>query len=169
MATVDLNSTKSPVIRIPPGFSDTVSLRVKEYSFGKSSSGRDQVTLSTEIIAPDKAIIDGQEYILAGQDGPSFYLGISDERVGNAKMSPLAALKEFHTKLGLPMELDTDNLPYEGLCFEYWLQAREKNMQKKEGNKWVPVIDQVTGKPKTMGWEWSNFLGNVMGPANPNM
>ena len=168
MAIINVGESNAPVLKVPAGFSDTVTLRVKKYTFGKSnSSGRDQIVLECEIVAPDKSNIDGIDYVIAGQE-INFYMGISDEVVGKAKSSSLAQLKEFHQKLGLPMEIDTENLPYEGLCFEYWLTSSEKTLQRKEGNKFVAVIDPTTNKPRTLGCQWNNFLGNVLGPSSFN-
>lgn len=163
--TYNLGDSKSPIVKVPPNFSDTVNLRVKKASFGKSqSSGKDQVTLETEIVTPDAVTLDGQEYVLAGQE-ITFYLGLSDDRVGKAKQSPMATTKEFHTKLGLPMELDPENLPYkEGLLFEFWLTSSEQKLQRKVGNKFEPILDE-NGQVRTLGWQWNNFVSNVLGPS----
>src|SRR5262245_39208338 len=97
----NLSDTKSPIVKVPPNYSDTATIRVKKATFGKSqSSGKDQITLECEIVTPENATMDGQEYVLAGQE-ITFYLGLSDERKGKAKESPMARTKEFHTKLGL--------------------------------------------------------------------
>jgi hypothetical protein len=165
MSSHNLNDTKSPVVKAPPNYRDALTLRVKKQSFGKSrTSNRDQVTLETEIVAPEEITLDGQAYVLAGQE-IKFYLGLSDEKAPKAKASPLAQTKEFHQKLGLSLDLDTDNLPYEGLLFEFYGQTQEKVCQRPDGSGGFEPILGSDGKPTTLGWEWSNYLSNVIGPS----
>jgi len=165
MSTVNLNDSKAPVVKVPPNYKEVLTLRCKDYSYGKSRGGNDQITLVTEIIKPEDVELDGVKYVLAGQE-ITFYLGLSDEVRGKAKSSPMAAFKEFHTKLGLPMEIDTDNLPYEGLCFEFYGQTQEQVVQRPgPGGKFEPVLGE-DGKPRTLGWQWSNYLSNVIGPSS---
>lgn len=166
MSQINLQNTNAGAVKVPPAFSDVVTLRAKKYSFGKSnSSGRDQITLVTEIVKPDEVVLDGQKYILAGQE-ITFYLGLSDEISGKAKSSPLANTKEFHQKLGLPLEIDTDNLPYEGLLFEYYLQTTEKILTRRKPDGGFENLLDENGKPRTLGWQYSNFVGNVVGPSS---
>jgi hypothetical protein len=68
MSTVNLNDSKSPVVKVPPNYKEVLILRVKDASFGKSKQGNEQITLETEILKPDSVTLDGQEYILAGQE-----------------------------------------------------------------------------------------------------
>ncbi len=157
---INLNDTKSPVISVPPYFKDSGTLRVKESKFEKD---KNRIVLTTEIVAPEKVTVDGQDYILAGQE-LTFYLGLSDEVKGKAKASPLAQLKSFHEKLGLSMDLDTEALPYDGLMFDFYLQSSERTAQRTEvgtdgKTKYVPILGP-DGKPRTMGWQWNNFLGD---------
>lgn len=164
---VNLADTKSPRVVVPPDFRDTVTLRVKKYTFAKSkSSGKDQIELLCEIAHPDSVELDGQKYILAGQE-MTFYLGLSDEVKGKAKQSQLANTLEFHRKLGLPEEIDTDNLPYENLLFEFWLTSTEQQLKRKTntGGDYEVILDPSTGKPRTLGWQWNNFVQNVLGPS----
>lgn len=159
---INLNDSTAPVVAIPPSFSDVVTLRIKKYAYNKE---KNRIEWDTEIAAPESVTLDGTNYILAGQE-IKFYNSLSDEVSGKAKMSGLASLKEFHTKLGLPMELDEENLPYEGLCFEYHLTSYEKVLQRRlENGKFEALLDE-NGKPRTNGWQYSNFLSNVLGPSS---
>jgi hypothetical protein len=159
---INLNSSTSAVVSVPPSFGDVVTLRIKKYSYNKE---KNRIEWDAEIAAPEKATVDGVEYILAGQE-LKFYNSLSDEVNGNAKMSGLAQLKDFHTKLGLPMELDEDSLPYEGLLFEFYLTSSEKKLQRKtENGKYEALLDE-NGKPRTLGWQFNNYLSNVVGPSS---
>lgn len=166
MPVINLADTKAPKVLVPPYFSDSITLRCKKFSYGKSkSSNKDQITLVTEIVKPDNVEQDGQNYVLAGQE-ITFYLGLSDERVGKAKQSPLSATLEFHQKLGLPPEIDTDNLPYEGLLFEFLGTTSEDVVKRRLKDGSFEVVNDEQGKPRTLGWIWNNFLSNVLGPSS---
>ncbi len=159
---INLANTSAPVVSIPPSFSDVVTLRIKKSNYNKE---KNRIEWDTEIAAPESVTLDGTNYVLAGQE-IKFYNSLSDELKGNAKASGMAQLKEFHTKLGLPMELDEDNLPYDGVCFEYHLTSYEKVLQRKtENGKFEPMLDE-NGKPRTNGYQYSNFLSNVLGPSS---
>jgi len=162
--------SNAPAVIVPPYFSDVVTLRVKKHTFGKSGAGNEQYTLECEIVQPAEVELEGRTYVLAGQD-IKFYLGLSDEKTGNAKQSPLKNTQDFHEKLGLPLEFEQDAAPYEGLMFEYYLQSQEKMLKRRTKNpetgklEWENVIDPTTHKPRSLGWEWSNQLGNTIGPS----
>lgn len=162
---IDLSQTSSVSAKVPPYFSDVVSLRVKKWSFGKSKAGNEQFTLETEIVAPSEVESDGSKYALAGQE-ITFYLGVSDKKAEGAKQSPLAALKEFHTKLGLPLSVDPENPPYEGLVFEYLATSQEDKMKRRNRDGSWEILKDAQGKDRVNGWVWSNFLGNVVGPSS---
>jgi hypothetical protein len=166
MSNINLSNTQSGSVKVPPSFKDVVTLRVKESSFGKSkNSGKEQSTLKCEIVKPDEVVLDGSKYILSGQE-ITFYLGLSDEKSSGAKTSPMANTKEFHQKLGLSMDIDTDNLPYNGVCFEFYLTSTE-NILTRPGSdgKYEAILDE-NGKPRTLGWQWSNYVNNVIGPSS---
>jgi hypothetical protein len=165
MAQYNLADTKAPKVLVPPYFSDSITMRVKKFSFANSkSSGKPQITLVTEIVKPDSVEQDGVSYVLAGQE-ITFYLGLSDDKHPKAKQSPLAATLEFHTKLGLPTEIDTDNLPYEGLLFEFLGSTKENIAQRRTKDGEYETVFDENGKPRTLGWEWNNILANVLGPS----
>lgn len=165
------------IVSVPPNFRDRVTMRVKEASFGESkSSGNLMITLKCEIIAPDKIDhADAKSYILAGQE-ITYYLGLSTELKGKARQSPWATTFNFLQKLGLPTELDTEEMEtteggeerlaylknFDNLTFDAILSSNEKIAQKKVGNEYVAILDG-RGKPQSQGYQWSNNLGDVVG------
>lgn len=166
--SINLANTTSSKTVIPPYFSDVVTLRVKKSKMGKNDKGVERIDLETEIVAPAEVELDGTKYELAGQE-VKFYLSLSDERTGKATQSPLATLKEFHEKLGLPLEFDKDTLPYDGLMFDFLLSSSERPMQRRlKDGSYEPILDGQ-GKPRTQGWQWNNYISNTIGPSALNV
>ena len=159
---VNVPDVKSAVVRIPPQLQEVVALRIKQASYSKE---KNRIDWETEIIHPDKVMLDGTEYVLAGQE-VRFYNGLNDEISGNQKESPLSKLKTFHSKMGLPWSNEIDTDKYEGLIFNFHLLSYEKPIQRKTAEgKYETILDE-NGKPRTLGYQYSNFLDNVIGPSN---
>jgi hypothetical protein len=154
--------SSSPVVSVPPHFKDSATLRVKDSKFEKE---KNRIVLTAEIVAPESTTVDGKDYVLAGQE-LTFYLGLSDKVKGKAKVSPMAQLISFHEKLGLSLDLDTDALPYDGLMFDFYLCSSERIAQRFENGEYKPILDGA-GEPRTLGWQWNNFLGDsILGPSS---
>jgi hypothetical protein len=134
-------------------------------AFGPSkSSGKPQITLVTEIVAPAQVNLDGKEYILISQE-ITFYLGLSTDRQGAAKQSPWATTCDFLEKCNLPTEIDTDApdlAPFDGLVIDMIGSTSERIAQRKEQGKYVPILDG-NGKPISQGWQWGNNISDVLG------
>lgn len=166
--SINLANTSSEKLGIPPYYSDVGTLRVKKSKLAKNDSGTERIELETEIVAPTEVEVDGQKYKLAGQE-IKFYLSLSDERTGKATQSPLATLKEFHEKMGLPLEFDAESLPYEGLLFDFLLQSNEKVLQKRNRDGSYEAILDAQGKPRKLGWQWNSFISGAIGPSQLEM
>lgn len=88
--------------QVPPVQKLRVELRIIGATRAASrNSGRDQVTLDLEIVRPEIATIHGASYPLAGQK-TKMYLGLEGKG--------LPQTLEFHRKLELPEDVDTDDI-----------------------------------------------------------
>jgi hypothetical protein len=63
------------------------------------------------------------------------------------------------------LEIDTDALPYNGLTFEFYGQTQEQTINRPDGHGgYEPVLGE-DGKPRSLGWQWANYISNVIGPT----
>ena len=165
---INLKSSNAIKKLIPPYYSDVGTLRVKKSKY-EENNGDPRVVLETEIIAPSEVEVDGVKYNLAGQE-ITFYCSLNSNITGKQKQSPLDNLLEFHTKLGLPEDLDPENLPYENLLFDFMLQSNEKILQRRirlsDGSFEYEAILGPDNKPRKQGWQWASFINGAIGPSS---
>ena len=151
--------------QVPPQFRDRVKLRVKDAVFGVAKqSGRDMITLTCEIVEPEKYLcpLDGQTYIL-DQFELVYYLSVEGENKEKTDFH-LGRLRDFHEKLGLPLDFDpeTDVKLYRNVLFSTILTAFQDNPTKKdEEGKYVPITDD-DGKPIQGKWKFNTSIDNVL-------
>jgi len=152
---------------VPPYFSDEVHFRILDAEFKNSSAGNPMIVWELEIVGPDNVVVDGKSYDLTTCKlgfGGKVYLTMKSEKEDNWGL----LMNSIHPKLGLPEQVDDENPDveqYKGLVFSAVCTSQEKRVQRRvEKGKYEVVMDPVTNKPKTLGWElqfdWKN---NIIG------
>lgn len=149
---------------IPRNFNERVAVRIKDVKDKDSAAGNPMITWECEIIHPDSVEIDGQKYVIAGQEFKMYYplVNVNGDQVPKLIFT-------IHPKLSLPEELDTDNLKdevlkYVDICFDMMLTSKDRQaLVKNEKQQLVPKIDPETKKPIVMGVEWNPQFDNIIG------
>ena len=171
---------QSENVYIPQG---TYRVRCVKADFVKENSKKNPMTtLSLEIIEPEKIMVDGSEFSIAGRTFKMFLIHVVEVTKGRNE-SPQAEVYRFMDKLGLTsaMETDENNQPvwdsdhtndyFLGMEFDIALESQENikrfRADKAAGEKvGKPMLDGE-GKEIKEGWQITAFPNQVLPHCNP--
>jgi hypothetical protein len=137
----NLAEVKSPTYGFIP--QQNVVGRITGAEAKKDKNGDPYVQLSTELVEPDNCTYtnkDGvEETVIIASRQANYFLFFNPKSIGRAK--------EFHKALGLPMEIDLENIdtkPYLGVAFHALITSKVD--AKLDYNK-QPIVDPLTNQP----------------------
>lgn len=169
MSEVNLSEVSQEGV-IPNVTRRRVHARVIGAKKGETKAKEPKVDLQLEIFAPESVNdASGNPVIVAG-------LKASLSLIYKGKGLP--GTLQFHTKMGLPLQFDTDSEEFlnmyvgAGLAFEVFLSSEETVLTEmsEDGTKQIPVVDSDTGEPVKGGYRWKTIWASDIGKkvVDPN-